>query len=290
MPTTLEVKLPPGRAATDLEPVLAALSTLQASALELFDDEDPATVLALFPDDQTEGLRERVVGALEAAGVQGANVGARPARVADHGAAWLDAARPFRIGPLWIAPGGRAPAGASPCVRLQAGGAFGSGLHETTALCLERIVELSPIARTLDVGTGTGILAIAALLLGGAHATAIDTDPRALAAAAANAQASGVAGRLTLGPVERATPGPGAPPTGDAGQFQLILANIVAAELAALAPDLVRLLGSGGLILLSGVREDEAEEVARCYRDLGLRRLADEVRNGWVRLELAASW
>ncbi len=168
-----------------------------------------------------------------------------------------DQFRPIRIASrLWIVPSWEsAPDPQAINLRLDPGLAFGTGSHPTTRLCLQWLeANLAPGTRVLDYGCGSGILAIAAERLGAAVVVGVDIDPQALVAARANAMQNGVAARFHE---------PGAEP--NAG-YHVVLANILANPLIALAPLLrVRTLPRCHVVL-SGILEDQAEDVARAYR------------------------
>ena len=157
---------------------------------------------------------------------------------------------------LWIVPSWHAPPDASAIsVRLDPGVAFGTGTHPTTRLVLAWLDgNLARGARVLDVGCGSGILAIAAAKLGAGHVTGTDIDPQALIAARANSEANGIAGHYTdpdaLGP----------------GTYDIVLANILANPLKLLAPALAARVGPAGSLVLSGVLERQADEVIATYR------------------------
>ncbi|HUG93251.1 MAG TPA: 50S ribosomal protein L11 methyltransferase, partial [Planctomycetaceae bacterium] len=162
--------------------------------------------------------------------------------------------------------------------------AFGTGLHPTTALCLEALEEAmraGPPDSVLDVGTGSGVLALAALLLGVPRALGIDLDEDALRVAAENARINGVGDRLRLTR--------GGPDT-VTGTWPLVLANVLAGPLIEMAPALVRRVGHHGQLLLSGIPASVEPDVDRAYRRLGMRRLRVKPRAGWIALVLQASW
>jgi ribosomal protein L11 methyltransferase len=161
---------------------------------------------------------------------------------------------------------------------IDPGESFGSGVHPTTELCLERLSQLRTSGTLLDVGIGSGVLAIFALVLGAERAVGIDDDPRALEVAARNARANAVAGRLDLCP----------PPI--RGRFGTIVANIVPAVLTDLAPEIVRALEPEGRVILSGLMTRHREAILAGYRDLGLRPSHESERDGWLCLELRAPW
>jgi ribosomal protein L11 methyltransferase len=205
-----------------------------------------------------------------------------PAVERDAGSTWVLSPRRIRIGALQIVP---ARSEAEPGdVRLIEAAPFGTGLHPTTALCLEALQDLvqstSPDA-VLDVGTGSGVLALGALKLGVPRALAIDTDDEALGVAAENARINDVAGRLQLhhGGPETVT-----------GTWPLVLANVLAAPLVEMAPTLVRRVAPRGWLVLSGIPSSAEADVDRAYRHLGMRLVRATSRADWLALVLHASW
>ncbi len=174
--------------------------------------------------------------------------------------AWLDRFQPMRFGRrLWIRPSGHQVSQADAIVvDLDPGLAFGTGTHPTTALCLSWLDAQDLGDKTLiDFGCGSGVLAIAALKLGAARAIAIDHDPQALIATRANAARNGVAERIE---------------TIDSAAFQdiradYVIANILANVLIDLAPRIGGLVQPGGRLALSGILRDQADAVARVYRE-----------------------
>ena len=172
---------------------------------------------------------------------------------------WLKDFRPMRFGRrLWICPGGQPPPlepsdPPAVIVWLDPGLAFGTGTHPTTALCLEWLDGATLEGRTvLDVGCGSGVLAIAALTLGAASAIAIDIDPQALIATRENAARNDVEGSLAVHAAE----------LGFGALADAVLANILAEPLIALAPVLAAATRPGGWLVLSGLLVAQAEAVA----------------------------
>jgi ribosomal protein L11 methyltransferase len=173
---------------------------------------------------------------------------------------WLKDFHPMRFGRrLWICPGGQSPPpdqlhGEVPSiVWLDPGLAFGTGTHATTALCLEWLDGTAlPGSRVLDVGCGSGVLAIAALVLGAEAAVALDIDPQALIATRENAERNGVSARLTIQPAEA--------PWSDG--YDIVLANILAEPLIELAPRFAQAVRPGGALVLSGILSEQAAMVA----------------------------
>jgi ribosomal protein L11 methyltransferase len=215
-----------------------------------------------------------------------------PAIGRDDESIWVLRPRPIRIGQLQLVP---ADAEAGPGrLRLIDSAAFGTGLHPTTALCLEALQEEianDPPTTVLDVGTGSGVLAIAALLLGVPHATGVDVDEDALRVAAENARINGVADRLALAR--------GGPDAVD-GAWPLVMANVLAAPLIEMAPMLARRLGHRGppsprlrrasRLVLSGIPSAVEADVNHAYRHVGLQHMRTTSRAGWVALVLQAAW
>jgi len=190
--------------------------------------------------------------------------------------AWLDDYRPMSFGGgLWVVPTGMAaPRPEAVNLRLDPGLAFGTGTHPTTALCLEALAEAPPRNETLiDYGCGSGVLAIAALLLGAREAVAVDNDPQALRATRENAERNGVAARLRVLDADAALP------TADG-----VVANILAGVLVALAPRLMAALRPGGRLVLAGVLAEQAGNVAAAY-GAGCRLQPPVLREGWARID-----
>jgi ribosomal protein L11 methyltransferase len=157
------------------------------------------------------------------------------------------------------------PAPGEAVVVLDPGMAFGTGLHPTTRLCVELLEEeLRPLDVVLDVGTGSGILAIAAVLHGAARVDALDIEPVAVRSARENAERNGVADRVR---VEAGSVGVGSP---YAGAYRLVLANIIARILMDLAPGLTAATAPGGTLVLSGVIESKEPAVRRTFDALGM--------------------
>jgi ribosomal protein L11 methyltransferase len=230
--------------------------------------------IALMPDGIAP---ERVA---EALGVDQFSVS--PATGRDAGSTWILSPRATRVGRLNIVPlDSASKAGA---LRLIDSLVFGTGLHPTTALCLEALDEAiqaaSPQA-ALDVGTGSGVLALGALMLGVPRALGLDLDDDSLAVAAENARINGLADRLELkrGGLETVT-----------GTWPLIVANLLAASLVELAPAIVRRAGHHAQVILSGAPSSAESEVARAYRRLGLHCVDVRARAGWLALVLRATW
>jgi ribosomal protein L11 methyltransferase len=229
---------------------------------------------ALMPDSVTP---EHVASAL---GVD--EIAVSPAEGRDDGSVWVLTPRPIRIGSLRIIPAHFDPQPGD--LRLIDSTAFGTGLHPTTAMCLDALEEIVQTAQPnglLDVGTGSGVLALAALILGVARAMAIDVDATALDVAADNARVNGLDARLQLarGGPEIVT-----------GTWPLVLANILAAPLIEIAPILVRRVGHHGQLVLSGIADSVASEVAQAYVHHGMHRVDMKSRGGWTALVLRASW
>jgi ribosomal protein L11 methyltransferase len=171
---------------------------------------------------------------------------------------WLRDFGPMRFGDrLWVCPAGSRPDRQDAVVvRLDPGLAFGTGTHATTAMCLEWLDSLDLRGRTLlDYGCGSGVLAIAAIKLGCEHAHAMDIDPQAVLATRRNAAQNGAQKRLTVtSSAERVE-----------GQFDVVVANILAGPLAELAADIVNHLQPGGRLGLSGILSAQAAEVLEAY-------------------------
>ncbi len=211
---------------------------------------------ALFEESATPGLIAATLAAV--LGLPATSIHAE--QVADRvwEREWLRDFRPMRFGRrLWVCPAGQRPLEATEVVlELDPGLAFGTGTHATTALCLEWLEGRIQGGETLlDYGCGSGILALAALKLGAAVATAFDIDPQALTATRENAAKNGLGSRITVAADAAAI----------RGRFDLVAANILAGPLVELAPALAARCVPGGFLVLAGMLESQAAEVAQAY-------------------------
>jgi ribosomal protein L11 methyltransferase len=202
--------------------------------------------------------------------------------------AWKEHYHPIPVGqrliivPAWleVGPGGRLP------IRIDPGMAFGTGTHPTTQLCLElldeRFAAAGPSRRVIDIGCGSGILAIAALRLGAEAALGVDIDPLAIDASRQNAEANGIRQGLELGV--------GSLGEVLAGQFglrqaEIVFANILAPILARLLEaGLADLLAPGGILILSGILEEQSADLEVAAERYGLRLVDRRQTGSWVAL------
>ncbi|NND60076.1 MAG: 50S ribosomal protein L11 methyltransferase [Gammaproteobacteria bacterium] len=189
---------------------------------------------------------------------------------------WLDDFEPMRFGKsLWVCPGDtQPPVPAKTIIALDPGLAFGTGRHATTALCLEWLEQANlDDCAVIDYGCGSGILAIAAALLGARDVAAIDIDEQALIATADNAGRNAVDKVITV-----ATPSAPLPQPAD-----VLIANILAQPLVELAPLFARLVRPGGWLVLSGLLDDQPSWVSPAYTgDFTMD--PPTCRAGWARL------
>lgn len=179
---------------------------------------------------------------------------------------------PIRVSErLWIVPSWHeSPDPAAVNLVLDPGMAFGTGSHPTTRLCLEWLErEVYAGANVLDYGCGSGILAIAAARLGAASVAGVDIDPQAVEAARANAERNGVSALFA----DSAEP--------VAGEYDLVVANILSNPLRVLAPAICAHVRSGGRLALSGILREQADEIIAIYAQWIPLQVAD-VREDWV--------
>ena len=237
------------------------------------DSPDHFRLKAYFPNaDAAEQLLQEVVDRLQALRTMlptlpAIEIELHPIRQQDWAEDWKQHFGVTRIGrrlvikPTWedfAAEAGDA------VVTLDPGMAFGTGTHDTTRLCLEALAQLfdeQPLQRVLDVGTGSGILAIAAAALGAQRVLACDIEPQSCLVAAENARLNEVDSRVQI--------------TDQAldeleGNFQLVLANILAEENIRLAPQLVSRLSPGGSLILSGILVEKEQLVIDALRAFSL--------------------
>jgi ribosomal protein L11 methyltransferase len=170
-------------------------------------------------------------------------------------------------------------------IEIDAGQAFGTGHHGTTAGCLEVISDVMRsrrVKRVLDLGTGSGVLAIAARKLGPVQVLATDIDPIATRVARENVRLNGIASGIAL----ETAPGFHSTAFGRHGPFDLIIANILARPLMRMAPQLAAQLAPGGDVILSGILASQRWKVLAAYNGAGLRHVRTIWREGWVTIHL----
>ena len=254
---------------------------------ELLERMKGVSRIKLYVTDDADG-KQQLAGYLQGVNLPYTTV---PLREYDWAHSWQKYYRPLAVGArLWVVPEWerdtvQLPEGA---VRLlmNPGLTFGTGSHASTQLCLEGIQEvLRPGERMLDLGCGSGILAVAALCLGASHATGVDIDPKAVDVAYENAALNGIGRdqcRFLAGNVisDRSL-------VEELAQEKagLVLANIVADVIIPLAPVVPRLLAEEGTFLCSGIIDTRADEVAAALKEAGLQVTRRREKNGWVALE-----
>jgi ribosomal protein L11 methyltransferase len=200
--------------------------------------------------------------------------------------AWREYYHPLRIGQrVVIKPTWReyTPRPGDIVVELDPGMAFGTGSHQTTALCLALLEErLRPGSIVLDQGTGSGILAIAAARLGAREVHAVDISTVAVQAAIANVAGNGLSGAVRVWQVRDDDP-PGGASVREV-RYDLIVANIIARVIVAMAPALAAALAPGGTLIASGIIREREDEVAGALAGAGLTVLERRHQDEWVAL------
>ncbi len=200
----------------------------------------------------------------------------------DWSESWKRFVKAVRVGRVWVGPPWeRKNAGNAPVqVEIEPGMAFGTGDHPTTAMCLfelDHALELRPNSRVLDVGTGSGVLAIAAKLLGAREVVGNDVDPHAVRIAKENAELNHAPGiEFTEKPIERIP-----------GQFEIVVANLFAGVLEQLAPRLADKLTDGGQLMITGILEPQGPGVLEAFEREGLRQLSRTQTGEWVHFALS---
>jgi ribosomal protein L11 methyltransferase len=270
----------------DAELVASALWDLGASGLEVRDSEAPpmpgvrgpapgeAILVAGFTDAAlAEAARAELCLAFPSA-----RASLERLEETDWSLAWRSQIRSTRVGRLWVGPPWETPPRDAVSLHIEPKMAFGTGDHPTTALCLAAVddfLALHPAASVLDVGTGTGVLALAARKLGASRVVGIDNDAVSVTLALENAEANAVTGvefsGRSLAQLE--------------GRFDLVLANILANTLVELARPLSAHVGH--TLVLAGVLRQQEDEVARAFLAEGLSLGPSSSSGDWVRLTLS---
>jgi ribosomal protein L11 methyltransferase len=181
--------------------------------------------------------------------------------------------------PAWI---DYAPRAEEVVIRLDPGMAFGTGQHPTTRLCLEALESRLRPGQVLDLGTGSGILAIAAALLGTTRVIALDIDPVAVDVARQNVALNGVEGRVQVAEGSLGAAGP--LPDAGAPRFDMVLANVNSAGITEMAPALARALAPGGTLIASGIGDASVAVCRGALEKAGLSVLDQADRDGWCAL------
>ena len=260
----------------ELAPQIAHVDLIEQELLER--DRDHAVIHLYIPAQENpleaiSFLRAR----LDAAGI-GHAIRWEKVEEEDWATAWKQFYHPTHIGSrLVVCPSWEpyAPQPQEVVLTLDPGMAFGTGTHETTRLCLELLEQVvTPGTSLLDVGTGSGILAVAALLLGARSAVGVDIDEVAVRVATENAQQNGVAGRAAFlaGDLTQKVE----------GTYQVVTANIVADVILRLLPDLGRFLQPGGDFIASGIIDTREQELVEAVAAAGYRIVEVRRLGGWV--------
>ena len=191
---------------------------------------------------------------------------------------WMEHYHPMKFGDsLWVCPTGQEKSEAGTvCMTLDPGLAFGTGTHATTALCLEWLASHDLTDKVIiDYGCGSGILAVAALLLGAKEAHAIDIDPQAITATLANSEKNQVEDKIHCYLPEQF----------NAFQADIVVANILAKPLCELSEPISALIKPAGQLVLSGILNEQAESVITAYKQHNLIISTPKSQDDWCRID-----
>lgn len=273
-----EIIIEAGPGATDA--VGAALYAVGCGGFEVREAAQPPAAVGYLPvddrlEDRLSSLKDALAG-LEGHGVAGAgtDITLHYVEEADWATAWKAFYKPFRVGRrLLVTPPWEHPELASDDIPLviDPGMAFGTGSHPTTQLCLAALEDfVQPGHSVADIGTGSGILAIAAVKLGASPVAANDNDPLAVRIARENAAANGVSVLVT-----DALP---------IGQHEVVVANILADVIIGMSEELYILLAPGGVLIASGIIDTREADVRQALEGIGLTHLETRRQTEWVAL------
>lgn len=243
----------------------------------------PTVLTAYLPvDDRLEGKLQSIRDRVRALPKTEVDIGpgeinVKPVDEADWASAWKSFFKAVEIGRLLIKPSWE-DVGTKPeqvIVEIDPGMAFGTGNHPTTQLCmlaLEKYIEGGE--RVLDVGTGSGVLAIAAAKLGASEIHSTENDPVAVDAAVENVRRNGVCDRVKVELSES--------PSSVKGRFDLVVANITANVILGMAEDIANAAKPGGLLITSGLIESRSDEIAGQLTELGFELVEKGIEDEWV--------
>ncbi len=245
---------------------------------------NPVTIKAYLPLEEAPRLRRRLRAALGRLSLAGPRpvLGGRIVDEEDWAEAWKAYFPVHRLGRLVIKPPWRAysPAADDLVIELDPGMAFGTGLHATTRLCARALERwLRPGMSVLDLGTGSGILAIAAARLGASFVLALDIDPVAVTVARANVEANGVSHQVAVFQ--------GSLPWQGLEAFDLMVANISGQAIADLAPAMASVCD--GILVVSGFLGSGADALRSCLLALGFSLLEEATEDDWAALVMGPS-
>jgi len=246
-------------------------------------EDGPTVITAYLPvDDRLEGKLQNIRDRVRALPEVGVDIGqgeinVKPVDEADWATAWKSFFKAVEIGRVLIKPSWE-DADVKPgqvVVEIDPGMAFGTGNHPTTQLCMLALQNyIKGGERVLDVGTGSGVLAITAAKLGADEVYATDNDPVAVEAAAENVKWNGVDGRVRIELSESPSSAP--------GQFDLVVANITANVILEMAGAIAKAVKPDGLLIASGLIEARSAEVCGCLTELGFELAEKTVDDEWV--------
>lgn len=255
--------------------------------------EPGVTVKIYIPgDEDSPELREEIEATLAKADFVSASQKPiyKKLKEADWANAWKENYQPFRVGQrLWIQPSWLEASDPGPkdiMVTLDPGMAFGTGTHQTTQLCLMALEKHLPQgARVLDVGTGSGILAIAAAKLGATDVVAFDTDRQAVKAVVENSRVNGVSSKIAVHEGTLAVVAP------QKGAWDVVLVNILAPVIIELLAegDLMNYAAENGRLILSGIIQEQLEEIEAAVQAAGGEVAERLIMGDWVALVVEPS-
>jgi ribosomal protein L11 methyltransferase len=258
----------------------AALFEGGVAGLEIRDGGESITVIASFAPEIEAGTIPGIIDkALSVANLTASKITTNAIEPIDWSTHWRKHFHPLGFGRFWVVPSWlEAPAEAEQVLVVDPSMAFGTGRHETTRLCLKRIIDGDVPASVLDVGTGTAILVMAAMMNGATRVMGTDNDPDALIVARENADRNGLSEGLRLSDKD---------PDKLNEQFELVIANILRDPLIALAPRIAKATSEGGRVVLSGILESQVSDVRKAYEESGFIYVEHGIEGEWACLEMS---